>query len=152
MEDKRILSHLNALIINSISIPFQDSVNAQALDYKSAMVNAYTKMKPDSFNLQLQAVLTTYYKDIKGVQGASSCHMTRIIKRQFKDQEATREQTQRTPPPCRSSGPPRCNASAGAAGAGSSREAPAAPASAPSPVGKVGAQGAKKKTTQADAY
>ncbi len=71
---------MNALIINSISIPFEDCVNAQALDHKSAMVNAYTKMKPDSFKLQLQAVLTTYYKDIKGVQGASCCHKTRIVK------------------------------------------------------------------------
>jgi hypothetical protein len=44
-------------------------------------------MKPDSFKLQLQAVLTTYYKDIKGVQGARGCHKTRIVKRWFKDQE-----------------------------------------------------------------
>jgi hypothetical protein len=44
-------------------------------------------MKPDSFKLQLQAVLTTYYKDIKGVQGASSCHKTRIVKPLFEDQE-----------------------------------------------------------------
>ncbi len=49
------------------------------------MLNAYTKMKPDSFKLQLQAVLTTYDKDIKGVQGASGCHRTRIVKRQFED-------------------------------------------------------------------
>ncbi len=47
------------------------------------MVNAYTnlKMKPDSFKLQLQAVLTSYYEDIKGVHGASCCHKTRIVKR-----------------------------------------------------------------------
>jgi hypothetical protein len=51
------------------------------------MVHAYTKMRPDSFKLQLQAVLTTYYGDIKGVQGASGCHKTRSVKRQFKDQE-----------------------------------------------------------------
>ncbi len=44
-------------------------------------------MKPDSFKLQLQAVLTTYYEDIMGVQGASGCHKTRIIKCQFEDQE-----------------------------------------------------------------
>jgi hypothetical protein len=83
LEDKRIESHLNALIINSISIPFEDSINAQALDHKSAMVNSYTKMKPGSSKLQLQAVLTTYYKDIKGVQGASGCHKTRIVKPLF---------------------------------------------------------------------
>ncbi len=47
------------------------------------MVNAYTKMKPDSFKLQLQAVLTTYYEDIKGAQGANGCHKTRIVKCQF---------------------------------------------------------------------
>ncbi len=46
-------------------------------------------MKPDSFKLQLQAILTTYYEDIKGVQGASGCHKTRrvnSVKHQFKDQ------------------------------------------------------------------
>ncbi len=32
------------------------------------MADSYTKMKPDSFKLQLQAVLTTFYEDIKGVQ------------------------------------------------------------------------------------
>ncbi len=52
---------MNALIINSISIPFEDSINALALEHKSAMVDAYTKMKPDSFKSQLQAILTTYY-------------------------------------------------------------------------------------------
>jgi hypothetical protein len=44
-------------------------------------------MRPDSFKLQLLAVLTTYYEDIKGVQGASGCHKTRIVKCRFKDQE-----------------------------------------------------------------
>jgi hypothetical protein len=54
------------------------------------MVNAYNKMKPDSVKLQLQAVLTHYYEDIKGVQGASGCHKTRIVnlvKPRFKAQE-----------------------------------------------------------------
>ena len=71
MEDKRLLSQLNALIVNSFSIPFEDSINAQALEHESAMVDAYTKMKPDSFKSQLHAVLTTYYEDTKGVQSAS---------------------------------------------------------------------------------
>ena len=35
------------------------------------MVDVYAKMKPDSFLLQLYIVLTAYYEDIKGVQGAS---------------------------------------------------------------------------------
>ena len=44
-------------------------------------------MKPDYFKSQLQAVLTTYYEDIKGVQDGSGCHKTRIVKRRFEDQE-----------------------------------------------------------------
>jgi hypothetical protein len=44
-------------------------------------------MQPDSFKLQLQAILTTYYEDIKRVQGTSGCHKTRIVKPLFEDQE-----------------------------------------------------------------
>jgi hypothetical protein len=35
----------------------------------------------------LQAVLTAYYEDIKGVQGASGYPKTKIVKRRFEDQE-----------------------------------------------------------------
>ena len=42
-------------------------------------------MKPDSFKLQLQAVLTTYYEDIKEVQGASCCTKAKSMKRRFQD-------------------------------------------------------------------
>ncbi len=87
------------------------------------MVDSYTKMKPDSFKLQLQAVLTTYYEDIKGVRCRRRQHSCPALR----------------------------DARAGAAGACSGREEPAAPAPAPSPVGKAGAWGAKRKTTQADA-
>ncbi len=69
--------------MNSISIPFEDSINAQALEHENTMVDVYTIMKPDSFKSQLQAVLTTYYEDIKVVQGGSGCHKTRIVKRRF---------------------------------------------------------------------
>ena len=51
------------------------------------MVDAYTKMKPDSFKSQLQAVLTTYYEDIKGILGASGCSKPKVVKRKFEDQE-----------------------------------------------------------------
>ena len=44
-------------------------------------------MKPDSFKLQLQAVLTAFYEDIKGVQGASGCPKIKVIKRRFADQD-----------------------------------------------------------------
>jgi hypothetical protein len=52
------------------------------------MVDSYTKMKPDSFRLQLQAVLPTYFEDIKGVQGVSCWHKTRIVKPLFEDQDS----------------------------------------------------------------
>ena len=54
------VAYIHALIIDCISITFEDSINARALEHESAMVDAYTKMKPDSFKSQLQAVLTTY--------------------------------------------------------------------------------------------
>ena len=88
---------MNALIIDSILILFEGSINAQALQHESAMVDVtvYTKMKPDSFKSQLQAVLTAFYEDIKGVQDASGCPngcpngrpKTKILKRRFEDQE-----------------------------------------------------------------
>jgi hypothetical protein len=68
-------------------IPFENSINALALQWESAVVDVYTKMKPDSFKLQLQAVLTAYYEDIKGVQGASCCTKTKIVKQLCEDQE-----------------------------------------------------------------
>jgi hypothetical protein len=43
LEDKGIKSHQNALIINSILVPFEDSINAQAFQHKRAMVDVYTK-------------------------------------------------------------------------------------------------------------
>ena len=77
----KTIAYIHALIIDSISILFKDSINARALDVESAMVDAHTKMKPDSFKSQLQATLTTYYEDIKGVLGARGCPKTKIVKR-----------------------------------------------------------------------
>ena len=48
-------------------------------------VEGLTKMKPDSFLSQFQAVLTTYYEDIKEVQGASGCTKAKSVKRRFQD-------------------------------------------------------------------
>jgi len=87
LKDKGYNHIPNAAIIDSISNPFEDSINAQAFQQESAMVGVYTKMKPDSFKSQLQAVLTAFYVDIKGVQGASCCPKTKMVKRQFEDQE-----------------------------------------------------------------
>ena len=121
------------------------------------MVNAYTKMKSDSFKLQLQAVLTTYYEEIKGVQGNSGCHKTRIVKRRFEDQEndAGNEGADAADAGAGATAvdagagvaDASAQLSAGAAGAGGGGETPAAPALAPSLVWKAGARVAKKKTT-----
>ena len=143
--------------MNSTSIPFKDSINAQALEHENAMVDVYTKMKPDSFKSQLQAVLTTYYEDIKGVQGGSGCHKTRIVKRQFEDQEddAGNEGADAADAGAGAGAVDACagvadasaQLSAGAAGGGGGGEAPAALAQAPSLVWKAGAWVAMKKTT-----
>ena len=63
-------------------------MNARALDHKGTMVDVYSKLKPDSFTLQLQTVLTTYYEDIMpvGVQGASGCNKAKVVKCKFEDQ------------------------------------------------------------------
>ena len=47
---------------STLKIPLEDSINAQALQHESAMgdKDVCTKMKPDSFKLQLQAVLTAF--------------------------------------------------------------------------------------------
>ena len=50
------------------------------LNHESTMLGVYTKMKTDSFKSQLQAVLTVYYEDIKGILGASGCTKSKIIK------------------------------------------------------------------------
>jgi hypothetical protein len=115
------------------------------------MVDAYTKMKPDSFKSQLQAVLTTYYEDIKGVQGASGCSKTKVVKRRFEDQEddAGNEDADAAADPPSDAGAPthaaaspaHAAAAAPAAGASGVEEAPAP---APSPPGK-GSAAARKK-------
>ena len=64
-------------------------MNARALDHKGMMVDVYSKLKPDSFTSQLQTVLTTYYEDIMGVQGASGCNKAKVVKRKFEDQDDT---------------------------------------------------------------
>ena len=45
----------------------------------------YSKMKPDSLLSQFQAVLTTYYEDIKEVQGTSGCTKAKSVKCRFQD-------------------------------------------------------------------
>ncbi len=80
---------------------------------------------------QLQAVLTTYYEDIKGVQGG---HKTRTVKHRFEDQEddAGNEGADAADAGAVAgavdAGAGVMDASAGAVGAASGGEAPAAPA------------------------
>jgi hypothetical protein len=53
------------------------------------MVDVYTNMKPDSFKLNVQTVLTAYHKDIKGVQGTRGGPKTMIVKHKLEIQEDT---------------------------------------------------------------
>jgi hypothetical protein len=80
------VAYIHALVIDSISILFEETINARALDHERAMLDVYSSMTPDAFKSQLQAALTTYYVDIMGVHGASGCPKPKIIKRRFEDQ------------------------------------------------------------------
>ena len=66
-----------------------------------AMVDVYSKMKPDSFKSQLQTVLTAYYEDINGVQGASGCPktITRLSNASSRTKRRPEQCLTRTPPP-----------------------------------------------------
>ena len=108
-------------------------------------------MKPDSFTSQLQTVLTAFYEDIMGVQGASGCPKSKVVKRKFEDQEdaglapdaATTPADAATPPP-----PPRRTGA---------RQPPARRSLAPSPsLSRAGAlaggrEGVLKGSHEADA-
>jgi hypothetical protein len=85
----RIVAYIHALVIDSITTAFADSINSRALEHESAMVDVYSKMKPDGFRSQLQTVLTAYYEDIKGVASASGSAKTKVVKRKFEDQDGT---------------------------------------------------------------
>ena len=63
------------------------------------MAAVYSEMIPDLFTSQLQAVLTAFYEDIMGVQGASGCAKAKVIKRKFEDQVDTDAADAAPPPP-----------------------------------------------------
>ncbi len=72
-------------------------------------------MSPDSLRYQVQTVLTTNFEDIKGIQGASCCPKTKVVKRKLEDQEDTgttpdkdaAAESALTPPPTPPPPPPR---------------------------------------------
>ena len=66
------MAYIQALIIDSISIPVEDSINTHALAHERALVHKYSKVnlvKSKKFTKHLQSVLTTFYvvnyEDIK---------------------------------------------------------------------------------------
>ncbi len=77
------MAYIYGLIIDSFSIPAEDSINDRALQHERAMVHAYAKMKPWRFTKHFQAILTTYYKDIKSMPGASCCPKPKFLSRQL---------------------------------------------------------------------
>ena len=81
----RTIAYIHALMIDSISMLFEESINARALEHEKTMLDDYSSMNPDAFMSQLQAVLSTYFEDIKGVHGASGCPKPKIVKRRYVD-------------------------------------------------------------------
>jgi hypothetical protein len=62
----KLITYIHALGIDCISMTLANIINSRALDHEGAMVDVYSKMKPDSLRSQLQTILTAYYEDIKG--------------------------------------------------------------------------------------
>ena len=146
----KTVGYIHALVIDCISIAFDDSINARALEHENAMVDAYTKMKPDSFKSQLQAVLTTYYEDIKGILGASGCSKPKVVKRKFEDQAdnagnedaaADHADVAAASQHAASSPPQASAAAAPSAEGGGGDEGPAAAAATPPGKGRKGKNG-----------
>ncbi len=69
--------YIHGLIIDctSISIPAQNSINTRALQHEHAMVHEYAKHS--------QAILTTYYEDIKSMPRARCCPKPKVLMRQW---------------------------------------------------------------------
>ena len=77
-------------------------------------------MKPDSFRSQFQAVLITYYEDIKEVKGASGCTKAKGVKRRFQDVDEAGDDAA-------AAAAPAADASAASAPAAEAAEAAATP-------------------------
>ena len=84
------------------------------------MWGVYSNMKPDSFRSQFQAVLTTYYEDIKEVQGAICCTKAKCVKRRFQDVNEAGDDAAAAAPAADASA---ASAPAAEAGAGAGAEA-----------------------------
>ena len=151
----KLVAYIHALIIDCVSLPLDENINARALQHEASMWGVYSKMKPDSFWSQFQAVLTTYYEDIKEVQGASGCTKAKSMKRRFQDANEDGDDAAATAAPAAAAAPAdaaAASAPAAEAGAGAGAEAaeaaatpdedpaltqeeapPAAPARSPAP-------------------
>jgi hypothetical protein len=83
--NRKTVTYIHVLIIDSVSIQSEETINARALEHESTMLDAYTEMETDSFKSQLQTVLTAYYQDIKRVTCASGGRKSKVVKRRFHD-------------------------------------------------------------------
>lgn len=101
----KLVAYIHALIIDCVSIPMDEHINARALQHEASMWEVYSKMKPDSFRSQFQAVLTTYYEDIKQVQGASGCTKAKSMKRRFQDANEDGDDASATAAPAAAAAP-----------------------------------------------
>jgi hypothetical protein len=124
----KIVAYIHALIIDCVSLPMDENINARALQHEASMWGVYSKMKPDSFRSQFQAVLTTYYEDIKEVQGASGCTKAKSVKRRFQDVDEAGDDAAAAAAPAADAAAASAPAAEAAAGAGAeAAEAAATP-------------------------
>ena len=148
----KLVAYIHGLIIDCVSLPMDEHINARALQHEASMLEVYSKMKPDNFRSQFQAVLTTYYEDIKEVLGASGCTKGKSMKRRFQDANEDGDDAAATAAPAAAAAPAAEDAEA-AAGAEDENAAtppddeqsltqeeaaPAAPARSPAPKATKG--------------
>jgi hypothetical protein len=143
------VAYIHALSIDCLALQNEDSINARALQHEAAMLGAYYKMTSEKLKKQLQAVLTTYYEDIRSIQGARGCPKPKFVTRSFVGTEEQDDTLNHNNSPADAAATPTdtedaSGAAGGAAalGAGGSQE-PEEPPPAPQPPAPAKAAPAK---------
>ena len=105
-------------------------------------------MKTDSFRSQLQAVLTTFYEDMKGVQGASCCAKPKPVRCRFQGADEAGTTPEEEPDVDAAAAAPAAAALEDPCQEEEPQAAAPAPAAAPSPAEKGAGRGRKANGKQ----
>ena len=99
LEDKRIYSHLNALAMNSFSIPFEDSINAQALEHEKMYTPKWSLTTSSRSYKPSWQPITRTSRGVRTTAVATRPGSSNADSRTKRTTPATRARTQRWTPP-----------------------------------------------------